>query len=140
MQGGLHVRNYVIFAMSVSLLAVAVQAANEAILIFGGDEHDVFLGCLNCAETDPNSVWNESSKFGWVNNYGVWNEYGQYGGKYGSHSACNEYTSNPPILVDREGNSYGYLGINPYKAGSVCSSSGVEQVCRALRVMCAHAG
>jgi len=98
------------------------------------------LGCLNCAETDSNSVWNDYSKYGWANNYGVWSEYGQYGGEYGTHSACNSYTSTPPILIDRRGNSYGYLTVNEYKSGSVCGYGGAPQICSALKVMCAHKG
>ena len=119
-------------------LLIGAAASDDEILIFGGANNDVFLGCLNCAESDAKSVWNGYSRYGWANSYGIWSEYGQYGGEYGTYSACNPYTSTPPILVDRKGNSYGYLSVNEYKSGSVCSVMGAERVCRALKVMCAH--
>ena len=31
-----------------------------------------FLGCLNCAATDPTSIWNPTSRYGWSNPDGVW--------------------------------------------------------------------
>lgn len=126
--------------VAASVISAPTYAASQPILIFGGADHNEFLGCLNCGDADPASVWNDGSKYGWGNDYGVWNEYGQYGGEYGSYSACNEYTSNPPVLVDRQGNSYGYLSVNEYKSGSVCGVTGDEQICQALKVMCAHPG
>jgi hypothetical protein len=125
-------------ALAATGFLLGASAPDEAILIFGGSDHEVFLGCLNCLEADINSVLNKYSNFGWANNYGIWGEYGQYGGKYGTYSACNQYTSTPPVMIDRKGSSYGYLSVNKYKSGSVCGYGGPEQVCTALKVMCAH--
>ncbi|WP_245688745.1 hypothetical protein [Riemerella columbipharyngis] len=45
----------------------------------------------------------------------LWNEYGNYGSNYSSTSPWNNYASYPPIVVDKEGNFYGYFTINGYK-------------------------
>jgi hypothetical protein len=125
-------------ALILALLATgaALAQTQKAILIFGGDDHDVFLGCLNCAETDSTSVANEYSKYGWGNDYGLWGTYGAYAGEYSSKSACSAYASHPPVLVDRDGGFYGYLTINEYKAQSVCGARGSEGICTALTKMC----
>ena len=86
------------------------------LLIFGGKNHDVFLGCLGCSEFSSNSVLNEYGRHG--NPYGstsILNAYSQYGSKYSSYSACNEYATYPPVVVDQQGNFYGHLTVSDYK-------------------------
>ena len=67
--------------------------------------------------------------YGWKNGFGKWNPYGQFKNPYSSYSACNEYTSNGPVLVDREGKFYGRLTMNAYASGSVCGATGSEKIC-----------
>lgn len=125
-------------AVFISLIALTTASAQvPAVLIFGGSDHKEFLGCLSCSATDLSSVWNEISKYGWGNGFGVWNSFGSYKNPFGAQSACNEYGNDPPVLVDNTGQFYGYLTLNAYKNGSVCSPSGSERVCQALKVMCA---
>ena len=50
----------------------------QTLMIFGGDDHDVYLGKLNASEYDSESIWNE---------------YGSYGNSYSSTSIWNEYSS-----------------------------------------------
>lgn len=125
------------------LLFAAMEAHTQAsaqtpqILIFGGSGHRDFLGCLNCGETDSSSVWNDISKYGWQNDIGVWNDISPYGNSFGPQSACNDIANDPPVLVDRQGNFYGRLSINELVTGSVCGLQGNEQICRAVKVMCA---
>lgn len=86
------------------------------LLIFGGKNHDVFLGCLSCSEYASNSVLNEYGRYG--GSYGstsILSAYSQYGSKYSTYSACNEYATYPPVVVDEQGNFYGYLTLNAYK-------------------------
>lgn len=108
------------------------------LLLFGGDGHKDFLGCLNCGTSETNSVWNRRSEFGWENRSGKWGKYGDYGSKYGDGSACNKYASDPPVIVDRQGGLYGRLSVSKYVGGSVCAAGGAERVCTAVTVMCAH--
>lgn len=130
-----------VIGMAVALLALLATASNAQttpeLLLFGGDGHKEFLGCLNCSDTAANSVWNDVSKYGWANDFGVWNPFKPYKNEFGQYSACNEFASDPPVIVDRRGNFYGRLTISEYKEGSVCGVRGSEQLCRALKVMCA---
>jgi len=91
------------------------QAANPTLLLFGGKDHDVFLGCLNCSRTDPTSVWNAYGKYGSeYQSNSIWNRYGTYGSVYNQNSPWNTYSSQGPVIVDPEGNSYGYFTRNKY--------------------------
>jgi hypothetical protein len=76
------------------------------------------------------------STYGWENGFGKWNEFGQYKNQFSPYSACNDFASDPPVIVDRKGNFYRRLTISRLQAESVCGASGTPQVCRALKVMC----
>src|SRR5690625_1618379 len=45
----------------------------------------------------------------------IWNQYGNYGGRYSTYSPCNSYSQTPPVVVSRGGDFYGYLTVNRYK-------------------------
>lgn len=89
--------------------------SNVALLLFGGDGHKTFLGCLNCSQYDSGSICNKYGQHG--SKYGsdsIWNIYGNYGSKFSNQSPWNQYASEPPAIVDRAGNFYGYLTANQY--------------------------
>ena len=89
--------------------------AEPALYLFGGDNHDVFLGCVNASEYDSKSIWNKYGEYGSrYSSTSIWNDYGEYGGKYSNYSPFNPYASNPPAVVDAQGNFYGYLTANKY--------------------------
>lgn len=99
---------FIIFALGIS------QA--QSLHLYGGPSHKTYLGCLNCSSYDRDSIWNEYGTYGSSYNLNsIWNQYGQYGGSYSLYSPFNEYTLTPPIIVDKNGNSYGYLTANIYK-------------------------
>jgi len=99
--------------------STAVFPSSPELLLFGGENHKVFLGCLNCSENDGDSVFNTYGTHGAkYSTESIFNKYGTYGSKYSSRSACSPYASDPPIIVDRQGNSYGYLTLNK-SAGQV---------------------
>ena len=102
--------------LATSLLALKSIKA-QTLHIYGGRNHDVYLGCLNCNNYDQNSIWNEYGKYGskYYPNC-IWNSYGTYGSEYNPYSPWNSYSSSPPVVVDREGNFYGYFTINEYKS------------------------
>lgn len=87
------------------------------LMIFGGSDHKVYLGCLSCSEYAADSV---SNKFGTngspYSNESIWNRFGDYGSKYSSESACNPYADDPPVIVDQNGKYYGRLSLNVYHA------------------------
>lgn len=90
---------------------------SQTLYIYGGEEHDVFLGKLNASKYDSKSIWNEYGTYGSeYNANSIWNEYGTYGSAYSSYSPFNSYASYPPVIVDEEGNFYGYFTVNKYKS------------------------
>lgn len=103
------------------LILIAMLFANiaysQTLLIFGGEDHDVYLGKLNASEYDSESIWNKYGRYG--NEYNtncIWNEYGKYGNEYSNYSPFNEFASYPPVLVDAQGNFYGYFTVNKFKS------------------------
>jgi hypothetical protein len=98
-------------AIGLLLTAELLSAQDRPdLLLFGGKGHKVFLGCLNCPATDSGSVCNEwgdnGSKY---QDESIWNQYGDYGSRYSDMSPWNRFASKPPVIVDREGNFYGYF-------------------------------
>lgn len=90
-----------IVCLIASFLFVTHYALAQVLYIYGGKDHDVYLGKLNASEYDSESIWNE---------------YGTYGSEYSSCSPFNAYATYPPVLVDSKGNFYGYFTINKYKS------------------------
>ena len=75
------------------LLIISISYG-QTLYLYGGTNHDVFLGCINCDDYSSSSIWNEYS----------------------------EYASYPPVIVDSRGNFYGYLTTNEYHAKRARSS------------------
>lgn len=85
------------------------------LLIFGGLEHKTYLGCLNCNEYASDSVSNSYGSNGSpYSGQSIWNHYSEFGSPYSAYSACNPYASDPPVIVDRNGNYYGRLTVNEF--------------------------
>ena len=85
------------------------------VYLFGGMNDEVFLGCLSCPASNPNSVYNEYGNFGSeYSSTSISNNYSQYGSPYSTYSACNSYAQNPPAIVDGTGAFLGRLTINDY--------------------------
>lgn len=83
------------------------------ILVFGGEDHRVYLGCFSCNEREAESVFNQSGKFGSnISPTSVANRISQFGDRKSPYSACNGDASRPPILVDEDGTYYGELTVN----------------------------
>lgn len=95
---------------------ITISSFSQTLHLYGGSSHNVYLGCLTCNNYDKNSIWNEYGTYGSsYNSKSIWNQYGTYGSEYNSFSPWNKYSSNPPIVVDKDGNSYGYFTVNEYK-------------------------
>jgi hypothetical protein len=87
--------------------------AEQRLMIFGGADHDVYLGCLSCLPTAPDSVFNIIGKYGSeISPTSVRNHISRYGDLISPTSACNILASEPPVLVDRTGKYYGELTMN----------------------------
>jgi hypothetical protein len=85
----------------------------KALLLFGESDHKTFLGCLNCANISSVSVCNSVGKYGSsVAQDSIWNSVGRFGSSVSSVSPWNSVSSNAPIIVDSDGDSYGYFSTN----------------------------
>jgi hypothetical protein len=109
-------KRWILLAITFAGFALAhAQTKPVALLLFGGEGHKVFLGCLNCADTSEVSVCNEYGKYGsQYESQSIWNVYGTFGSHYNSVSPWNEYSNSAPIIVDKDGKSYGYFTANSY--------------------------
>ena len=104
------------FAYLLVLLVLVSSGFSQTLNLFGGKNYTTFLGCLNCNRYDSNSVWNAYSTYGSrYSSLSIWNKYGSFGSKYSSDSPWNKYASNPPKVVDQNGNFYGYLSLNTFQ-------------------------
>jgi hypothetical protein len=99
-------------ALPIAMTPADAQST-KALLLFGGQGHKTFLGCLNCVETSDVSVCNELGKYGSeLEQNSIWNELGTFGSELSPQSPWNELSSDAPIIVDRDGKSYGYFSVN----------------------------
>lgn len=91
----------------------AVSRKTPALLLFGRQDHKTFIGCLNCASTDAHSICNRFSDYGSpFSDTSIWNQFGDSGSRFSDYSPWNRFASYPPVIVDAEGNSYGYFTAN----------------------------
>jgi hypothetical protein len=94
--------------------APSVQVSSP-MLIFGGQNKKVFLGCLNCSSSNPSSVHNQYGNFGsQYSSESIFNRYGQYGSQYSIFSPCNRYSLEAPVVVGEQGQFFGVLTMNQY--------------------------
>ena len=99
-----------------AMAAFSSGASSTKIMLFGGRGHETYLGCLSCSEFSTESVFNESGRYGspWGTN-SIANKYGSFGSLSSTYSVCNPYASDPPVVVDQDGNYYGRLTVSRYR-------------------------
>ena len=88
-------------------------------LIYGGKDHNKFLGCIGCGKHNSNSICNPYGTYGSkYNSTSLFNKYSNFGSRYSRASPWNLYNSSDsaPILVDVQGRFYGYFTSNPYRS------------------------
>jgi hypothetical protein len=128
------------FALLISVAPAALWAQGATIqqqfLIYAGPLHRDYLGCLNCDQFDPNSVWDGYSAMGWGNAFAEASHFANYRAAHGRYSACDAFAADPPILIDRSLNHYGVLSVSTKRADSVCGPKGVKSICEALKRTC----
>lgn len=89
--------------------------AGGKLVLYGGKGHEQYLGCLSCSKYELESITNNYGTYG--NRYAansIWNVYGLYGSKYSPYSWRNPYATQPPVILDEDGNIYGYFTVNKY--------------------------
>lgn len=84
------------------------------LLIYGGPERDVFLGCLTCERDARESIFNPEGPFGSTSaERSIWNPRSPYGDKHSALSPWNPHASCPPVLKDEYDETHGYFTANP---------------------------
>lgn len=59
------------------LFVFQIFTYSQALHLYGGQNHNEYLGCLNCNSYDKNSIWNEYGAYGnSYNSKSIWNAYG----------------------------------------------------------------
>ena len=85
----------------------------KELLLFGGEGGTTFLGCLNCSDTTATSVCNLNGEFGSGESLAsIWNDLGDFGSEASDHSPWSDASANPPMILDRNGDPYGYFTRN----------------------------
>lgn len=95
------------------LVFARTSSAAPALLLFGGENHKSFLGCLNCGPVDSSSVCNVVGDYGSVvSDKSIWNVVSDYGSVVSDKSPWNVVADHPPVIVDKDGGFYGYFTAN----------------------------
>jgi hypothetical protein len=106
----------VVVLLASAASAQVVTRAGRKIMLFGGRNHDVYLGCLSCSETAGDSILNSFSNYGSsFNSNSIFNSFGAYGSRFAPTSACNQFAIYPPVVVDNRGAYYGELTKNEFR-------------------------
>jgi hypothetical protein len=105
-----------------SLTSAPASAAERSLYLFGGPEHEEFLGCISCYTSTVFSIWNGAGDYGSTTHpNSIWNQNGKFGARTSLLSPWNTWATQPPIVVDRNGNFYGYFTRNPDHPGRITS-------------------
>jgi hypothetical protein len=100
-------------------------------LLFGGKGHKTFLGCVNCDVSDPRSIFNETGQYGGslASDNRIWSKFSDFGSPYADLSPWNKFATDPPVIVDKLGRSYGRFTVG----GLVTDRTKVPEILRILR-------
>lgn len=94
------------------------------LFVMGGQDRQVFLGCLNCGETDRDSITNPMGRFGSpVSRLSIANPISEYGSPVRATSACNPVASRPPLVVTGTGKVLGELTSNEARRGRITDAN-----------------
>lgn len=94
--------------------------ADACSIIAGGKivaSDGAFLGSLT-NKYNSQSVLNPYGTYGSkYSSLSIWNNYGEYGSPYATKSAFNRYTTTPPRIILRDGQTWVWLTVNQYIGG-----------------------
>jgi hypothetical protein len=83
------------------------------LMLYGGAQQDVFLGCLSCEPDLPESIFNPESPYGSLDHpRSIWNPRGMYGDRESPYSPWNPMAMWPPVLKDERGRTHGRFTAN----------------------------
>jgi hypothetical protein len=104
--------------------------ATDELLLFGGANREVFLGCL-CDEHRPDSVFNMLGEHGsHQSGTSIRNKFAAYGSNHDDTSACNTAATHPPVVLASDGKSVGLLTLNATLKRSITVPSVTDWLAR----------
>ena len=90
-----------------------ISGGLEPLLVYGGNQYEGFLGCLNCAPHMHISLWNQHGPYGSaLSPRSIWSDFYEFGNAKSNLSPWNPYAAKPPVIVDPKGKFYGYFTAN----------------------------
>ena len=110
------------FSLVLIFLLLSFPLHAKEFQIYGGTGNKSFLGCIGCNEFSSDSICNRFGTYGnEFSTNGMFNKFAGFGNEFSRKSPWNEFsTSNDvPVLVDKQGNFYGYFTINQYRSNAV---------------------
>lgn len=130
-----------------SLIAPVAKTEPKVLMIFGGEGHRVYLGCISCDSTSQLSVFNREGEYGSCrptrDSLFCRGPLAQYGAAstLGQLSACSDYSKDPPVIVDNRGGYYGRFSVGGAFAhrDAVCSLLGrfkSDELCALVGYAC----
>ncbi|MCL5261013.1 MAG: hypothetical protein M1561_04965 [Gammaproteobacteria bacterium] len=112
-------------------MLLTTSFGNNEVMIYGGTNHNVYLGNINPSKKAPDSIMNQSSKYGNSSStISIRNKNGKYGSETSPFSACNKTATNPPILKDKYDYEMGYFSLNPNFERRIVFLNILEDICR----------
>ena len=86
----------------------------STLLLYGGADHDVFLGCYTCDREDPHAVFNADGLYGSTRNaHSIWNPHCPFGDRKSPYSPWNPHATAPPLIKDEYDVKHGDFTANP---------------------------
>ena len=101
--------------------AVVVNASAPApvsvtLYLFGGSNHDLYIGCLTCNSFHLESVCNQFGSYGsQFASLSIWNQFGLYGSQFATSSPWNQFSSGGPKIIGSDNLFYGYFTTNQFQ-------------------------
>ena len=112
--------NRCLIALFLFVGSFAQAQTTAKLMLFGGQDHDVYLGCLNCSKFAPDSLFNAFGEHGnKFSSTSIFNSFSPYGSRFSDQSPCNKFAAHPPVIVDGSGNVYGFLTSNNFNPKQV---------------------
>ena len=110
---------------------LAAPVAYSKTMLFGGQDHKTYLGCIDCSEYASDSICNGFAKYGnEFSTSGIFNEFAEFGNEFSSKSPWNEFSTSTevPVLVDENGKFYGYFTVNTSRRDAVNFAPALLQI------------
>ncbi|WGK64295.1 hypothetical protein [Croceiramulus getboli] len=97
----------------VYFLILSATVWGQKIYLYGGEQRDLMIGCINCHELEASSIWNLQGDFGdAASDLSIWNPSGTYGSEDSEYSPWNSQAAFPPIAKDEDGNELGIFTVD----------------------------